>query len=44
MGVILSCEVLSEGQSGVCVEVDVVGAAAVALVCLSAPEVDVAGV
>ncbi len=31
-----SCEVLGEGQSGICVEFDVVGAAAVALVGSSA--------
>ena len=37
VGVALSCEVLGEGQSGVCVEFDVVGAAAVALVCSSVP-------
>ena len=27
-----TCEVLGEGQSGICVEIDVVGAAAVSLV------------
>ena len=37
MGVALSCKVLDEGQLGVCVEFDVVGAAAVALVGSSAP-------
>ena len=37
MGAVLSCEVLGEGQSGVCVELDVVRAAAVVLVGSSAP-------
>jgi hypothetical protein len=32
----LSCEVFGEGQSAVCVKIDIVGAAAVALVCSSA--------
>ena len=31
IGAALACEVLSEGQSGICVEFDVAGAAAVAL-------------
>ena len=32
MGAAFACEVLGEGQSGICVEFDIVGAAAVALV------------
>ncbi len=37
VGAALSCKVLGEGQPGVCVELYVVGAAAVALVGSSAP-------
>jgi len=37
VGAALSCEVLGEGHAGVCVKFDVVGAAAVVLVCSSAP-------
>ena len=37
VGAAFSCEVLGEGQSGVRVKFDVMGAAAVALVCSSAP-------
>jgi len=37
VGAALSCEVLGEGKMGVCVEFDVVGAAAIALICSSAP-------
>ena len=36
VGAALSCKALGEGQSGVCVEFDVVGAAAVALIGSSA--------
>ncbi len=37
MGTSLSCDVLGEGQAGICIKFNVVGAAAVALACSSAP-------
>ena len=37
VGAALSCEVLGEGQSGVCLKFEAVGTAVVALVCSSAP-------
>ena len=39
MGAAFSCEVLGEGQAGVCVKCEVLGASGVALVGLSAPRV-----
>ena len=37
VGAALSCKVLGEGQSGICAEFDIVGAAVVSLVGSSAP-------